>query len=83
MPADKVELMFDGELVECSLVEDRNGEILYEAEDKRFVKFPADAEDLDALIEAHNEANRDEPEIVPDVVYGDVITFDKDGNPVE
>lgn len=54
-----VELMFDGELHECLVVEE-NSEIVCYRKDRRAVKFPADV-DLAAAVAAHNEANSEKP----------------------
>lgn len=79
---ETIEVYFDGVLVECHREEDRNGEYLFVAENGRFVKFPADA-DLDEAIERHNKANDKVPEVIEDVVYGEVTTFDADGKEVK
>jgi len=78
----EVEIMFDGVLKPCKLEDDRNGEYLFVADDGRFVKFPVGG-DLDDMIAAHNKANESEVEIIPDVEYGEVITFDAEGNEVK
>ena len=72
---NKIELMFDGVLKECVQKEDRNGEYLFEAEDGSFVKFPSEG-NLNEMIEAHNEANKEKVEVIPDVVYGEVETIE-------
>lgn len=79
---DTVDLMFDGVLKTCVRQEDRNGEHLFVADDGRFVKFPADA-DLVKSIALHNEVNSDKVEIIPDVEYGEVITFDSKGEEIK
>ena len=76
-----VELYFDGVLKECRREEDRNGEHLFVADDGRFVKFPATGS-LEEMIAKHNKANDNVPDIIPDVEYGEVITFDKDGKEI-
>lgn len=83
---ETVELYFDGVLKECKLEDDRNGEYLFVAEDGSFVKFPSKYEDGDSLekaIERYNKANDNIPDIIPDVEYGEVITFDSEGNEVK
>ncbi len=82
MAETKVELMFDGILQECVLKEDRNNELLYVADDGQFVKFPVTV-DLEEAIENHNDANSKEVEVIEDVSYGDVTTFDSEGNEVK
>ena len=77
-----VELYFDGELMKCTREEDRNGEHLFVAPNGRFAKFPKNA-DLDEAIQVHNDANKDEVEIVEEIKYADVTHFDKDGNEVK
>lgn len=79
---EKVKLFFDGVEYECTREEDRNGEHLYVAPNGRFVKFAKDA-DLDEAIKLHNEANKDEVEIIEEITYDNVITFDKDGNEIK
>ncbi len=73
--------MFDGILQDTRQEDDRNGEHLFVADDGKFVKFPKDG-DLDEMVAAYNKANEEEPEVIPDVVYGETITSDKDGNVV-
>lgn len=83
---ETLDLYFDGVLKTCAKKEDRNGEHLYVAEDGSFVKFPieyAEDDSLEAAVERYNKANDNVPDIIPDVEYGDVITHDKDGNPVK
>jgi hypothetical protein len=55
-----VNLMFDGEMQECLVTTADNGEIVCYAKDKRFVKFPADA-DLKTAVKEHNKANSEAP----------------------
>ncbi len=79
--------MFDGEPRECSVTIDRNGEYLCETgsvEDGsyRFAKFHSEA-DMDEAVARHNEVNAEVPEVIPEVAYGEVTTFDKDGNEVK
>lgn len=76
-----VELYFDGELKECKVSIDRNGEYLCEAEDGSgsFAKFPKDS-DLDAEVERYNTYNSKEVEVIEDVVYGEVETNTVDEN---
>lgn len=66
--------MFDGVAKECALVEDKNGEYLFVAEDGSFAKFPADC-NIEKAIEAHNKANAKEVELNLPVQYGEVIHF--------
>lgn len=86
---DKLDLYFDGVLKTCTKQDDPKAQIkehLYVAEDGSFVKFPVEYDEGDSFEDAvkrYNEANDDEPEIIPDVQYGDVITHDKDGNPIQ
>lgn len=54
---ETVELYFDGIAKQCERKADRNGEVLFEAEDGSFVKFPS-IENLEEMIEAHNSANQ-------------------------
>ncbi len=77
---ETLELFFDGKKETCTLTPDRNdNELLYVAENGKFVKFSADG-DLEALVDRHNEVNSDEVEVVYDNVYSGVITFDEEGN---
>lgn len=80
---NKVELYFDGKLVECEQRDDRNDEFLFVATDgsERFIKFAADV-DLDETIKRYNKLNSKEVEIIKDAVYGDVITHGKNGEVV-
>lgn len=78
----KKKIMFEGVLKECECVIDRNGEYLCRAEDGDFAKFSKEG-DLDELIEAHNDANSVVPEIIPEVVYGNQIHFDTEGNEIK
>lgn len=79
---ETAELMIDGILTECVREDDRNGEHLFVAPSGRFVKFPADV-DLEEAIESHNEVNKHIIEPTFDVEYGEVTTFDKDGEEVK
>lgn len=54
-----VQLMFDGEMHDCLVVEE-GGEIVCYRKDRRAVKFPKDA-DLKAAVKAHNKANGEVP----------------------
>ena len=73
----QVDLMFDGLLKTCKISRDRNGELLCEAEDGQFVKFPGKG-DFDAMVEAYNKENDKPVEAIADVVYGEVTTFTED-----
>lgn len=53
---ETVELKFDGELKECTVTVDKNGEYVCETENGDFVKFPSNC-DLEAEVEKHNESN--------------------------
>ena len=53
---ETVELKFDGELKECTVTIDKNGEFLCETENGDFVKFPKDS-DLAEEVDRYNEAN--------------------------
>lgn len=55
-----VNLMFDGETQECLVTTANDGEIVCYAKDKRFVKFPKDA-DLKAAVKEHNKQNSEVP----------------------
>lgn len=55
-----IELMFDGEPQECLVTTADSGEIVCYAKDKRFVKFPADA-DLKKAAKEYNAANSEQP----------------------
>jgi hypothetical protein len=82
---DKVKLMFDGKLVDCHAEEDRFGrDYLFVTDDGsgRFAKFSKE-ENLQEAIDKHNEVNGEEVEIIPDVEYGEVTTFDAEGNEVK
>lgn len=82
----ELDLYFDGVLKTCYKKEDRNGEYLYEAEDGSFVKFPssyAEGDSFEAAVERYNRANGSIPEIIPDVTYGQVTVFDKEGNEIK
>jgi len=55
--ADKVKLIFDGEMEECTCEEDVHGEVVCKTEDGRFLKFPKTT-DLKNEVKRHNDANR-------------------------
>jgi len=54
--AKTVKIHIDGELVEAEVKKDQNGEVVVEAPNGRFLKFPTE-EDLPRQVKAHNEAN--------------------------
>lgn len=76
-----VDIYFDGMKQTCKVELDRNNEILCTAEDGQFVKFPAGT-DLSEAIPEHDEQNNYGVEIIPDVQYGRVTTFDSEGKPI-
>jgi hypothetical protein len=86
---DTLDLYFDGVLKTCTKKDDPKAQLkehLYVAEDDSFVKFPdeyAEDDSFEAAVERYNKANDNVPEIIPDVVYGEVITHDSEGNPVK
>jgi len=51
-----IDLMFDGEAVECFVETKADGEIVCHTKDGRFLKFPPDT-DLKAAAKIHNAAN--------------------------
>lgn len=79
---ETVDLMFDGILKPCKLEADRGGEYLFVSEDGFFTKFPADC-NLEEEIARYNEANKKKVVVIPDVVYGEVITFDENGKEIK
>ncbi len=79
---ETVQLMFDGEMQECTVTRDRNNEYLCEAPNGRFVKFAQDV-NLEEAVATHNEANSEVPVVIPEVTYGDVITFDENGDEIK
>ena len=79
---DKAKVMFDGIEKICKVTKDRNGEWLCEAEDGDFTKFPSEG-DLEEMIYRHNLANSKEVEIIPEIIYDDVITFDSEGKEIK
>lgn len=80
--ATTIELYFDGKSESCAVTTDANGEYLCTAPSGRFAKFPAGA-DLKKAAARHNAANSQEVEIIPGDVFGETITFDKNGDPVK
>ena len=74
--------MFDGVEEECTVTIDRNGEYLCEAPSGRFAKF-GKQEDLEEAAQIHNEVYSEIPEIIPEVTYGEVTTFDENGNEIK
>lgn len=86
---ETLDLYFDGVLKTCTLTEDPKAQLkeyLYIAEDGRFTKFAseyAEGDSFEEAVERHNKANNHQVEIIQDVVYGEPINFDKDGNEIK
>lgn len=78
--SEKVVLYFDGEPHECSLREDGKGNYVCKASNGRFARFSI--ADFDEEVEHFNLYGARSVEIIKDMVYGKVITFDKDGNEI-
>jgi hypothetical protein len=81
MENETVKLMFDGIEKECTISIDRNGEYLCEAEDGSFAKFLV-TETFEEDVAAYNEANSKEVEIIPEIIYENVVYRDADGNEI-
>lgn len=61
-----IKLSFDGELTDCLVTTQDNGEIVCYAKDKRFVKFPPKT-DLVKAAKKHNEAHKKKPVFAEEV----------------
>ena len=77
---ETVTLYFDGEPHECAIREDGKGNYVCKADNGRFARFSK--ENFENEVEHFNAYGARVVEIIPDVVYGKVITFDKDGNEI-